>query len=225
MTRAIDLIPAACRQRLNRRRRVRQWTAGYAAAILLLGTGAWVLFDARQSASATRDGLASKLQEAWDRNAEAQRLLKETEQLETAIARYNKLAWPVRAADVIDILGDVLPETVSLNKLALTPREEGKRGRKTSRSTKPGAEGVETTPRSMLVAELEGVAPSDVELARFVSGLDEHELFASVSLEYARGVEINERPARAYRIVAQINLNDHILFTEAAAANGGGDAP
>lgn len=209
MSRYADLMPMSCRLTLGRREHIRRWTVIYCGALAVLLGGAWLLYDAQESRRARRDALAQQARERWERNEEAQRLLKETRELEDAISRYTRLAWPVRVCDAIDAIGTVLPADCALTTLAVTPREENRRGR-SARS-----EGGESGPRSVLVIEMEGIAPGDADAAAFVSGLADHRLFSRVALEYARGTKVRGLDARAFRVSCEVNLSERFVFTDA----------
>ena len=150
--------------------------------------------------------------ERLSRNEEMQGLLGEINDLEEVIRRYNVLAWPIRVSEVIDVLGTLTPEAVTLRSLAMTPRELRKRAAST------GEEHVE----SLLVVELEGVGPSDIEVAVMVSGLEAHPLFARVSLDYTRMGEVEEQIVREFRVTGVIDLDARYEFITAGAPEGDG---
>jgi Tfp pilus assembly protein PilN len=225
MIRAVNLMPESCRLALGRRERIRRWTIIYTGVVVVLGAGAWLLFQGQGARIERREALARQLRQAWDRNEEAQRLLTRSRELNDAIDRYTRLAWPVRVSDVIDTLAAELPEGVSLTSLSMTPREEGRRGRPSGGSK--SAENSEKKPesRSFLVVELEGVSPSDSEVAGYVSALDQHPLFESVAMDYARSSKVRSTEARAFRVTATINLSHEYAFVDAAGAPPIADAP
>lgn len=225
MSRAVNLMPEGCRLTLGRRERIRRWTIIYTGAVVALAAGAWLLYQGQGARIERREALARQLREAWDRNEEAQQLLTRSRDLNDAIDRYTRLAWPVRVSEVIDALAAELPTGVSLTSLSMTPREEGRRGRPTSSTKSKESSEKRLESRSFLVVELEGVSPSDSEVAGYVSALDAHPLFESVAMDYARSSKVRDAEARAFRVTATINLSREYAFVDAAGAPPIADAP
>ncbi len=225
MSRAVNLMPENCRLTLGRRDRIRRWTIIYAGVVAVLGSGAWVLYQGQGARIERREALTRQLREAWDRNEEAQRLLTRSRELGDAIDRYTRLAWPVRVSEVIDTLAAELPKGVSLTSLSMTPREEGRRGRTAAGSKGKDSADRKPESRSFLVVELEGVSPSDSEVAGYVSALDQHPLFENVAMDYARSSTVRNTEARAFRVTATINLSREYAFMDANSAAPIADAP
>ena len=155
--------------------------------------------------------MQGELRERLERNEEAQALVREINDLEHVIRRYNKLAWPIRVSEVMDVLGTLTPDAVTLRSLTMTPRELRKRG------ATPSEEEKET----LLIVELEGVAPNDAEVAVMVSGLEGHELFSKVSLDFTRSAEVEGQGAREFRVTSVIDLDARYEFVAAGAPEGG----
>ena len=146
----------------------------------------------------------------WLRDEEAQALVAEVRDLESTITRYNRLAWPVRVSDAIAALSPLVPESTTLRALTLTPKgEKSRRGRSKDEPA-----------RSVLAIEIEGIAPTDIEVARFVSGLDAHPLFAGVSMAFARSVDVDGTPGREFRVHCEIDLTRRYRFVEAPDGEG-----
>lgn len=226
MNACVDLLPRSCREALGRRNLIRRWILAYAAtgvvlsaAYVLLGTGSRVL-------STLRDQLASQVKENLARSEVVSNLLAEIASVESAITRYNRLAWPIRTTDVINTITTTMPVEATLTELSITPREDrqpagaGARGRRGESGGKQGARN--EPPRMLMIVELEGVAVSDAVVARFVSGLDASSLFSRVSLDFTR-----VRPAdatiatdcRGFRITCEVDLTAQFTVVEAGDAS------
>ncbi len=223
MSRAIDLMPRNCREVLNRRRMVRRWSLVYVlTATALFGTY-WFLSLANRVRGQERDSLAIKMKINWSRSEVVNTLLKEIEEVEAAVTRYNRLAWPVRASEVIDAIAAAAPPAVSLSELSITPREEkpssrqaaqGKSsGRNSAPANAPGA--APDPPRALMVIEMEGVAPDDTAVARFVSGLDSHALFSRVTLDFTRAKPLGGVEVRNFRVTTEVDLSLRYSFVDA----------
>lgn len=217
----VDFTPAEFRAAMRRRAQIRVWIGAYVGAVLVLG-GAYVAVTAGGAQRrAERDQLAAQLTQEWERNKEAQRLLKEIRQVEAAITRYDRLASPVRASDVVGTIGALLPDSVTLTGLTLTPRTD----RTPPPPPKPGAKKTEAVVRSFLAIELEGIAPGDGDLAGLVSALERSELFDAVSMDYARSLDADGTPARSFRVSARVDLSQRFQFKPLAEAAPAPKAP
>jgi len=219
MSAQIDLIPASCRAALGRRARVRGWIFAYGGLLLVLVASFMVVRAGEPRLAAEKHRLENQVQQNWLRNAEVQQLVGRINELSGRIARYDRLAWPVRISDVIAALGEQIPEALTLTSLTLTPRQEG--GRVVRSKPKPGAKPAEEpVTRSVLAVEIEGLAPDDFALALFVSGIEAHPLFKAVTLDYARSRVVDGREARGFRVTCEIDLSVQYAFTEPGPAGG-----
>jgi len=209
MSPPVDLMPPTCRQVFGRRARIRRWVGMYVgAACIVLGTS-WFLGIGRESRQRERESLARQVELAWSRNEEAQRLLAEIERVNADIVLYDRLAWPIGAADVIACVGEAMPEGLFLTAMTMTPREDRVRSAPRERSQKKAASGKEKPrERRVLGIELEGIAPTDIALSQFVSSLDQHPLFERVALDYARSRHVDGVEARGFRLTCEIELSE-----------------
>jgi len=218
MSTLIDLMPSRCRESLGRRARVRRWITAYVCFASVVGAVQWVQHSRRVSLELEHARLTGAVQQAWDRNLEVQRLLREIQEAEDAITRYNRLAWPVRVSDVIDAFGATMPTSVSLTTLAITPREE----RRAPAPRRAGESTPAEAPKTFMVIEAEGVSPDDAGLAHLVSGLEASPLFSKVSLDYARSGAVDGVEARVFRLTAEIDLS---VKYSLAQTGGAAEAP
>ncbi len=211
MNSTINLLPANCRETLRRRQTVRRWIAMYACTIVMLWLAFMMVSAGRGSLVVERDKLSARVQENWERNVAAQKLVDEINEVETRIERYTELAWPVRMSEVVNEIAAVTPSSVTLTGLTFTPREERKRSR-----DKKGKDEVKTR----LLVEVEGVVVNDMEAATFVSGLDTHALFGSVVLDFSKQRDIDGVDGRAFRMTCQVDLSSRYAFVDATAEVG-----
>ncbi|MBL0926413.1 MAG: PilN domain-containing protein [Phycisphaerales bacterium] len=223
MRTVIDLMPGSCRIALKGREDVRRWVAVYALTCAVLFAGYSILRAGHAERSARVESLAAEARLAWSRSEETQRLLKEIRELEGAITRYDRLAWPVRVSDVIAAVGEQVPESVSLTSLTLTPRQDlASLARAGSSGRTPGRAAVSTgqppAARSVLAVEIEGLAPDDMTIARLVSGLDGNPLFDRISMDYARSRDVEGTAGRQFRVVCEVDLAGHYVFEAAPVA-------
>ncbi|HBS29080.1 MAG TPA: hypothetical protein DEB06_06435 [Phycisphaerales bacterium] len=207
MSRPIDLLPSACRETLGRRARVRRWIIAYGAVVTMLAGGVVVSGAGLGERARQRASLAEEARRRWERDEEVQRLLREIAAAEQNITRYNRLAWPIRVSEAIDALSAALPRSVSVSNLLVTPREEQARALR----------GLPAAPaRSVLVIEVEGISPSDREVAALASALEVNRVFSAVRMEYTRSTSVDGVEAREFRVVCEVDLLSKYQFVDAA---------
>lgn len=211
----IDLIPQSCRVALGRRARIRRWIGVYALGIGGVVAACISTAATESNRAKERDALQRDVRMKWEQNEEAQRVWKQIQELEGTIARYERLAWPVRITDVIAVIGEQLPQSLALTSLTLTPRQESvsvSRGRARDKTKKP------ELPRTLMAIEIEGVAPTDLALSQFVSGIEAHPMFRSVVLDFARSRQVDGVDARGFRVTCEVDLSARYTFVDAMGA-------
>lgn len=218
----IDLMPDSCRAALGRRARVRSWVAAYLAAIGIVAAAYAIVAAGDGARSDERSRLERQVRLQWERNEEAQAIWAQIRELDATIARHERLAWPVSVGDIIAVVGAELPESTTLTALTVTPRQERLKAAAKPRGERP-ATGTRSTRtpdqvRTMLAIELEGVAPDDMELSRFVSGLESSPLFQDVVLDFARSRVVDEVEARGFRVTFSVDMSAQYTFVEENAA-------
>lgn len=211
---SFDLMPASCRVALERRLLVRRWGAAYAASAIAVVLAALVLDARRDDRGRAVEALEERARQNWLRNEEAQRLVSEITELSGRITRYHRLAWPVQATDVLDTLGAVMPEDVTLRSLTFAPRQD-----KVTETPTAGGQPVTRTVTTLAV-ELEGISPTDMDVAALVSRLDQSALFRSVRLDFSRSTEINGHRARRFRTQGEVDLDRRYVFVDADTEEG-----
>ena len=212
MSQLIDLMPDSCRQQQGQRRRIRSWLFLYGLTGLAIGMGWGSLRLAERQLEARVFAERAKVQLVAHQRIRAAQLRSRLAMLLAEQQRFNRLAWPVRIGDVIAVLWDVAPDTVTFTSISLTPRQ-------VSRTLKPQGENEPQT-QAKLTIELRGVAASDAELANFLSGLESHGLFGMVAVDYSRRSRVRDVEAREFGLTCEIELKARYRFatdTEAAA--------
>lgn len=204
MNQCVDLMPASCREWLGRRLRVRRWTLAYMVTICAMAAAyAWIgAGESGRRAEMSR--LSGELKQRWMRDEQVQGLLREIQQVETMVTRYNRLAWPVRVTEAIDAVGASIPGAASLTSMQITPREEQARVPvKKTGNEKP----LDAGPRTFMVLEMEGVARTDQDVAVLVSGLEKRGLFSRVALDYTRALSVDGTDSREFRLTCEVDLS------------------
>lgn len=218
MTVTWDLLPSRCRAIFARRRARRVWTRAYIIGVTIALASSGLMYLHVRSLEGLRERLAVQVEEHWNRNEEAQQLRGQIKDLEGTITRYQRLAWPVRVTDAIGVLAPLMPEEATLTSLTIVPRQErmevdrsssggSDRGRSRGRGAAPT--------RTILAIEIEGIARTDSEVARFVQGVESSPLFTAVGLDFARSRDVDGVEAREFRVTCQIDMSRRVLFVDA----------
>lgn len=217
MSMNIDLMPAVCREALGRRAWMRRWATAYALGATVLLTTWWGVGVGWSAQELEQRALQDQVRLMYDRNEEIQKLLKEIDGLEASITRHNRLASPVRVSEAVRTMAALMPAGVSLNALAVSPREQKAPPVSVKERGKDGAQAKPEPSKFFLVIEVEGVSSSDEPVARFVAGLEGNKLFSKVGLDYTRSVEELMAGARGFRVTCEIDLSRSYQFSEQAA--------
>lgn len=226
MTPLIDFTPESLKAVARSRRRARAWAALYVGTLLVLGAVYLGVTAGRSHREAERAEVSRLLRLEWARNEEAQKLLTEIRAIEEAINRYDRLASPVRASDVVGTIGALLPEHLSLTAMTLTPRTEKVMIPAAGTPGAPGGTPGGTPKRpvtrtiSYLAVEIEGISPGDIELAELVSQLERCPLFSSVTMDFAKSAVVDGVQARAFRVSARVDFDNRFTFRDAPPSGG-----
>ena len=176
----INLLPD---HYLARQRRARLLTAVAAAAVCALTVGAaWGATAYRQIRDLSGQVAAAqaRLNQEQQRAAGLAAMTTELNALRTLLSQGEQLADPVELPGVLTLLTHLLPDSVALNRVTLEvpPADVGSRV-KATKGVPP--------PRTTRVL-LEGLATSDLDLARVVAALSGQKAFANVKLGRSKPV-------------------------------------
>ncbi len=217
-----DLMPERCRAIFARRRARRMWMRAYIIGGTLALTASGAMHLQVRSKEVLRGQLAGRVEEHWNRNEEAKQLREEIKELEATITRYQRLAWPVRVTDAIGVLAPLVPQEATLTSLTLVPRQEK------IEVQSPRIEGKQAKPRrtgpppmrTILSLEIEGIAKTDADVARFVQGVESTTLFSAVGLDFSRSRQVDGIEAREFRVTCRIDMSRRVVFVDAETTEG-----
>ena len=203
---SLDLTPESCQRRLGLRRQIQMWISAYIATAVVLAMVSAVLALAVGRAQRRVDLIHQQVQLDEDQQRMAHDMLARIDHYEKMIARDRRLSWPFTVADVIASIGAVMPERVTLTTFSFKPRV---RGRQRVSTTSAIAE-YET-----IDLELAGVAVDDLDIAAFIAGLQDVELFSSVVMDYARKAKLGVGEAREFGLTCTVDLTVRYVRAEA----------
>jgi hypothetical protein len=201
----INLLPDSYVADARRRRATRSLIAG--AVVVLIVCAMWGSFAYTQinalsrRMSAAQDRLAFEQDRA--RALEADRAT--GNQLRALLAHRAQLEAPIPAPGVLALLTQLLPESVAVTKLSmdLPPADLTDRGTPPGRNDAVAPPPPPGPPASTRV-EMEGIALSDVELAKVVGTLASHKAFTNVKLVRSRQVTMNALTRFAFQITLEV---------------------
>jgi len=203
--REIDFLPPWYTQFLGRRRMVffQTWvTVGIA-----LGLGLWMfLVDRNQrTAEMVSESLSSQLQQTNAQLLQMQRLESLRRQLRLQAEVLTKLGIHVEAGRLISKLAESMPPSVSLLSLNIDTDEIPVNLSAAERASLK--EGSRPPVDRRLRIKLQGVAPTDVEMATFLTELNQVSFFERVAPTYVRDRREAGHVLREFELTFSINLN------------------
>jgi len=206
VTLAIDLMPEAARRRLGQRSRSCRWIALYAgttAFFILVGVGLNVAHRAKAPAVAE---LRAEVNFDAEQRKKATEISAELDKIDRLLNRQDLLAFPVQQSEVLAVIGQMTPPTMALTSLSTTPRRD--RGLARVRS---GSGENPVSEHSKLVVEIRGLAKTDLDVATFVAGLEEHPLFRQIAVDFTRRTEVAGVEVREFGVTSEIDLTARYL--------------
>jgi len=213
MTRLVDLMPESSKRRLGQSRLIRRWILLYSATVIVIALGAFAVSVVESRERREVEALRVRVDFDAEQRAQAQEIRARIESLTGAINRYRRLAWPVDVSEVIAVIGDLAPESVCFDSLAVIPRE--KRVRAPKRGDKRGEDSEKKRLSRTLMIEITGVAPDDFHMANFIGGLEGHPLFEHIAVDYARETTLRGADAREFGLTCEIDFNRRYEFASA----------
>jgi len=195
----INFLPQDYLQKQERAaRRVRQTLLVAVVAFCMVGW--WLGAYARVSSLGHfADALELEVRAANDQMLEMVKLQGRREALAHQLKIQRELAQPLAHTHVLTVMAELMPESMGTRRLALTSTGLNAKPRRSGRSS--------SSTEPVILIELEGIAPNDVEVADFVGELTNHVLFREVKMLYARQVEFDDVIAREFRLEMRVPMN------------------
>jgi Tfp pilus assembly protein PilN len=196
----VNLLPEWYRQQQRRQGHMRLH-----AVVMVLAGGLMVAATVvgRQQLSAMnqrRDALRATFHAIPDPSAQLTRVKSELRRLEDLRLARRELGNTIPMSAVVQQLQNDMTKGMALSNVSVEVRPEPVRG--------VGVVGdLKNPPRYHDVAHLSvvGIAPNDVQIARYIDCLSRNPLFADVTLDYTRTGEQQRRPVRKFDI--QLNMD------------------
>jgi Tfp pilus assembly protein PilN len=220
--REVEFLPSWYSQFLRRRRTVffQTWmTIGVA-----LGLSLWMFLADRNQRNAENvlDTLSSQIQQTSTQLQQMERLEMLRRQLRQQAEVLTKLGIHVEAGRLISKLAESTPPSVSLLLLNIDTDEIPVQLSAAERASLK--EGTRPPVDRRLRVRLQGVAPTDVELATFLTELNQASFLERPSLTYVKDRRESGHVLREFEVTFTINLNSPMGQTPADAGTRAGGA-
>jgi Tfp pilus assembly protein PilN len=205
--RELEFLPAWYPQLRQRKRLVVLQV--YMSLVLLAGLGLWMLkFDRNVAADRRRLAeLNDQLQDTQLVLHKLDELEKLDKQLKVQEEVVEKIGLHVEVTRIINALEQAMSNDMSLLNLSIEVFEQ-QRSATQSLAALAGAGAKPAFDRSLKI-KVQGVAPTDVELANFLYKLGNNPLFERVAMNYAKELTQNGHVMREFEVSFSVNLNSH----------------
>jgi Tfp pilus assembly protein PilN len=208
--REIDFLPPWYPQ--HRRHRQIVILESWVLAVLVVGFGVWVTLSRRnvRAAEATVARLQDRLAHTQTEQKSLDEQLTLKKELETRQRLIASLGFPVEMTRILKTIEGVMPNEMSLLDINCDTVEQVREVRPLTAPT--AVRGGSQQPREKymdrrLNVRLVGVAPNDLDLARFLAGLSTVPVFEQVALTYARDKLDGKHVLREFEVTFSIDLN------------------
>ncbi len=205
----INFLPASFYKAQQRRRQA--WRHGFVIAmvgICVIGYGLW-----------GGQGVYSLRREVEQLEAEvamSRVLVTEVENLNRQRQRYmqqlsleRELVTPVMQSQVLSTISGLMPAPMALREIMMvcdSPRPitaaEQAKVAKQGKNNKPEPKAI-----PVIHVQMEGLSPSDAELADFVDVMSQHPLFSDVKMDYSRVRDTGRILAHEFRLEVKVRLD------------------
>ncbi|MEM6392904.1 MAG: hypothetical protein AAF797_09045 [Planctomycetota bacterium] len=216
----IDFLPESVQQRREALKR-RRITGLAVVAVLLAGVAVWLpLRGWSDHLREQGQELASELELA--RHAESMALAADARRvdLQQRINLIESLRDDVTPGEVLALLTELTPSDITYQNVefrsvrpAPTPRAD-----QGSTPARPRGNAI-GLPKYQVELTIDGIAPDDRAVVRFVAALDRHRLFSAVKIPANRGVVIEGLQARSFQVRLVIDLNRRIKAGQEGVAH------
>jgi len=203
--RDIEFLPGWYSQFLRRRRTV--FLQMWVTVAVALGLGLWLFLADRneRAAESVLDGLRGQIQQTSAQLQQMDRLEMLRKQLRQQAEVLTKLGIHVESGRLIDKLADVMPPSLSFLSLNIDTDEIPVQLSAAERvNLKDGAR--PPLDRRLRV-RLQAVAPTDVEMATFLTELNQISFFERPALNYVKNRVESGHVLREFEVTFSINLN------------------
>jgi Tfp pilus assembly protein PilN len=199
--RELEFLPDWYPQTHRRRRLI--VLQGWLTLIIVAGMGSWIVLKDRNNTLDERilAVQTAQLDQTYAQLAEVDKLDSLRRQLRQQEEVISRIGFAVEACKAVNALDDRMPRQMALTGIVLENEERTDRSALAAR----GPNGEPTVDRRLKV-RVQGVCPTDVDLANFMTQLSAVPYFESVNNTYARERTDNSRVMREFELTFSVNL-------------------
>lgn len=205
--RETEFLPAWYPQ-VNRRKRLVILQA-WMTLVLAIGLGAWsVLADRNvRAAEGAEQLLSGNLAQTQSQLKELDELLALQKKCRQQYQVLEKLGLHVEASRMIDRLDEIMPHEMALLDLGFQVEERPRAAYPLVTVAAAGSDARALTTDRRLRVRLRGVAPTDVDVARFLAHLGNVPYFDEVSMTYAKDRAQSGHMMREFEVTFSVGLS------------------
>lgn len=203
----INFVPDWYVSARRRRRNFGRQTAVLTALVLVLSVFVIQNWRERDALALYHGSLVERLQSTQGQITEVGKLLRARAELSRQLKIHRKLHQPVSYSQITGTLAHLMPQSVTLRSLEVRTEQvtvtakaaapaKGRNGARPATQTYP-----------VVTVEIEGIAPSDGEVANFIGALSSAGLFDNVKMIYARQGTHQNLIVRQFRIRLEVPLD------------------
>jgi Tfp pilus assembly protein PilN len=202
--RELEFLPEWYPQSRRRKRIV--LLQGYMTLLLAAGLIVWLLLAHRntQAKVAALAGINSQILQAHQEMHQLEEQVGLKGQLLVQRQIVDKLGMPVEMSALLDAIGDTLTPQMGVTSLSFDTQEQLKVSTSLA-AAHMGTQGDNIDRR--LHVRVDGVAPSDNDVANFLTGLSRVPFFDDVAMSYCRDQTENGHIMRDFEVTFSVNLN------------------
>jgi Tfp pilus assembly protein PilN len=202
--RELEFLPEWYPQSRRRKRIV--LLLGYLTLLVAAGLGVWFMLARRdiRARAAVLEGAQKQLAQTHQEMHQLEEQMALKNQLLVQRQIVEKLGLPVEMSRLLQALDEKLPSQMSLTDLAFDTHEQLKVAN-TLAAARVATQGDNIDRR--LHIRLDGIAPTDDDVANFLTGLSRVPFFDDVAMNYSRDRTDNGHVMRDFEVTFSVNLN------------------
>ncbi|WP_432800307.1 PilN domain-containing protein [Poriferisphaera sp. WC338] len=191
-------------------------TIAIVATFFVTGKQVREVQDLRVAVNQQYDDAARKLEDLEKLQAQKDEMIRKAEV--TAV-----LVEKVPRSRLLAELTNYMPMSLSLTEMKLEtkvdtpkahPRTSLERAKQRAANNKKAKQKIVAPPDTTVTITLIGLAPTDVEVAQFLTALNVHDLFANPELQFSEETLVNDNRMRRFRINLELNQDLNIQHVE-----------
>ena len=136
----------------------------------------------------------------------------------------SELSQPLAYSAILATISELMPDSIALTHIAmpsLCPPIRMPGDDKAKKNDAKGSEEDSYKPWEHLKVAIDGVAPSELDIANFIGAIEAHPLFEEIKIQDDRSTRIDSYKARVFRIGLRIRLDRDYRYAGQSARFGG----